>query len=414
MRKRSFLIGFGTLALALVLCFGFVQLHGRSADASSSVATAPTAAVALVTRGNLASTLSVAGQFQPYQVVDVHAKVSGYIRKINVDIGDLVHNGQVLAVLEIPELTAQLEGTKASVRHSKSEISRTKQEVLQAEATHAALHADYARLEQASKARPGLIAQQELDDALAKDQSSEAQVSAAKSALEAAQQQLAVSTADSDRVQQLSDYEQITAPFTGVVTMRYADTGALIPAGTTNNTNAMPVVQVAQSDLLRLRLPVPEADVSFIHIGGEVQVKVQATGHVFTGKIVRFTRLLNTSTRTMLTEVDVPNPDLTLTPGMYCETLVQLQQKNNVVIVPVQGVVQGDGTPYALVVDENNRVQRRNVTLGIQGNNRLEVVSGLKPSDRVIVASQGSFQPGELVHPQVTATLYSTDDQGGN
>jgi multidrug efflux pump subunit AcrA (membrane-fusion protein) len=143
MRKRSLLIGFGALLLAIVLIFSYVQVRSRGASAKSeTAAAAPTAAIALVTRGDLASTLSVAGQFQPYQVVDVHAKVSGYIRRINVDIGDLVHQGEVLAVLEIPELTAQLEGTKASVRHSRSEISRTRQEVLQAEATHAALHAD--------------------------------------------------------------------------------------------------------------------------------------------------------------------------------------------------------------------------------------------------------------------------------
>ena len=184
-----------------------------------------------VTRGTLASTLTVAGQFQPYQEVDLHAKVSGYIRRISVDIGDRVRVGQVLATLEVPELQDQLAGTQAEVRHSQSEIGRAQSEIARAQSQHAAVHAAYTRLLQASKEKPGLIAEQELDDARAKDQESEAQIDVAKAALEATQQQLGVSTADSHRVQTLSNYSSIVSPFTGVVTMRYADTGSLIQAG---------------------------------------------------------------------------------------------------------------------------------------------------------------------------------------
>jgi len=211
-----------------------------------------------VGRAPLSNTLSIAGEFLPYQEVELHAKVSGYIRNINVDIGDRVRKGQVLAILEIPELVAQLQAAGAGVRHSQEEITRAQNDVSRAEADHAALHAGAARLRQASEARPGLIAEQELDDATAKDRSAEAQVEAAKSALSASRQQLEVSQADERHYAALSEYSRITAPFDGVVTWRYADTGSLIQAGT-SNVSSMPVVKLSQANVLRLRIPVPES-----------------------------------------------------------------------------------------------------------------------------------------------------------
>src|SRR6204780_1262962 len=294
-RKRILWIA---VPLCLLLAALFLIVRSRNGKAPAEQPRA--AAVVAVTRGNLASTLSVAGQFQPYQQVDLHAKVSGYIRWIKVDIGDRVRQGEVLALLEVPELQDQVEGAQAEVRHSQSDITRAQSEVVSAESTYSAVHAEYTRLEEASKERPGLIAEQELDNARAKDQESAAQVGVAKASLDAMQQQLGVSHATRSRLETMSGYEQIVAPFTGVVTKRYADTGTLIQAGQENNTATLPVVQVAQSDLLRLRMPLPGSDVPYIQVGGDVQVKVNATGHTFTGKIIRFSRALDTNTRTML------------------------------------------------------------------------------------------------------------------
>src|SRR5271166_4126272 len=350
------------LCLLLAAPFLIVRNHYGKAPAEQPRA----AAVVAVARGNLASSLTVAGQFQPYQQVDLHAKVSGYIRWIKVDIGDRVRQGEVLALLEVPELQNQVEGAQAEVRHSQSDITRAQSEVVSAESTYSAVHAECMRLEEASKERPGLIAEQELDDARAKDKQAAAQVGVAKASLNSMQQQLGISRASRSRLETMSGYEQIVAPFTGVVTKRYADTGTLIQAGQDNNTNTLPVVQVAESDLLRLRMPVPESDVPYIQVGGDVQVKVNATGHTFTGKIIRFSRALDTNTRTMLTEVDVPNHDLSLNPGMYAETTIQLQQKNDALILPAQAVVQnnvqnGDpsngGQSYVLVVDATGHVE---------------------------------------------------------
>src|ERR1700678_2998525 len=399
MHRRRILWIAGLLCLLLAALFLIARNHYGKALAEQPRA----AAVVAVTRGNLASSLSVAGQFQPYQQVDLHAKVSGYIRWIKVDIGDHVRQGEVLATLEVPELQDQVEGAQAEVRHSQSDISRAQSEVVSAESAYSAVHAESTRLEEASKERPGLIAEQELDDARAKNQQATAQVGAAKASLNAVQEQLGVSRASRSRLETMSRYEQIIAPFTGVVTKRYADTGTLIQAGQDNNTATLPVVQVAESDLLRLRMPVPESDVPYIRVGGEVQVKVNATGDTFTGKIIRFSRALDTNTRTMLTEVDVPNRDLSLNPGMYAETTIQLQQKNDALILPAQAVVQtgvqnGDQS-YVLVVNATNHVEKRNVTLGIQSSNRGEITSGLQAGDNVIASGQNGYQPGEVVSP---------------
>ena len=388
------------IAAVILLLVAAVALLAFFRTAKAPVEQPRTAAVVAVTRGNLASSLTIAGQFQPYQQVDLHAKVSGYIRWIGVDIGDKVHQGQVLAKLEVPELQDQYQGAQADVRHTESEIVRAQSEVVSTQSTYSALHAEYTRLAEASKQRPGLIAEQELDDARAKDQQAAAQIGVAKASLEAMQQQLGVSDATSHRFQTLTNYEQIVAPFNGVVTMRYADTGSLIQAGQDSNTQTLPVVQVAQSDLLRLRMPVPESDVPYIMVGGDVQVKISSTGRILTGKIVRFTRALDTDTRTMLTEVDVPNPDLVLDPGMYAETTIQLQHKNDTLILPTQAVVQDGDQAYVLVVNASNRVERRNVTLGIQTANRSEITSGLQVGDKVIASGQTSYQPGDLVSPR--------------
>jgi RND family efflux transporter MFP subunit len=398
MSMRSVSIVFRGALLMALPCLVFTGCKEKHTD-SAPIATA---SVAPVTRSDLSSTLTVAGEFQPYQEVELHAKVSGYIRKINVDIGDRVKSGQVIATLEVPELTAQVAGSQAEVRHSQSEIAREQSSVALAEANYAAVHAAFTRLSEASKRRPGLIAEQELDDSRAKDLDAQAKINVAKSALEASKEQLGISQAENQRVQSLKDYSVVTAPFNGVITMRYADVGSLIQAGTASNTQSMPLVKVAQSDLLRLRMPVPEEDVLFLNIGGDVSIKLQANGKTFTGKIIRFTHELTTSTRTMLVEVDVPNPDLTLSAGMTAQTTIVLQAKKNVLTVPAGAVLKEDSQASVLIVDTYNKVQKVLVTLGIQSPDRIEITQGLSEQQSVIVSGQTNYQTGQIVHPQLS------------
>lgn len=401
--------------MALCLLVGALvarRVHAGGPAAAAAVQHAPRAAVALVRRGTVANTLSIAGEFLPYQEVDIHAKVAGYIRKINVDIGDHVKAGQVLAILEVPELDAQVQGANAGIRHSNDEILREQNEVASAEADHAALHAASQRLQQAAKARPGLIAQQELDDAMAKDRAAEAEVEAAKSALSAAKQQLDVSKASQSQVEALSDYSRITAPFDGVITWRYADTGALVQAGT-SNTNAQPVVRLAQIKVLRLRIPVPESLAAAVHNGELADVHVQATDEHFTGKVTRFTDALDRSTRTMQVEVDVPNEKLRLAPGMFADVVLQVQNHPNVLTVPVLAVNRDGNNSSVLVVNNENRVEPRQIRTGLEDATSIEVLSGLKNGDRVIVGNLSSFQPGQLVDPKLSSFASATGEAGG-
>jgi len=405
MGKKPSLMGLGILAAVavMVVCFGATEGCGHSGGSSESAsADAPTpAAVVQVRRAPLSNTLSIAGEFTPYQEVELHAKVAGYIRNINVDIGDHVHKGQVLAVLEIPELTAQLQAASAGVRHSQEEISRAQNDVSRAEADHAALHAAAARLRQASEARPGLIAEQELDDATAKDRSAEAQVEAAKSSLSASRQQLEVSQADQQHYAALSEYSRITAPFDGVVTWRYADTGSLIQAGT-SNVSSMPVVKLSQVSLLRLRIPVPESLAASVRDGEPAEIRVKATGEHFSGKVMRSTDSLDRSTRTMQVEVDVPNQDYKLTPGMYADVSLRVQNDPNALTLPLQALKRGEDKTTVLLVNSQNQVEEREIHTGIEGPDRIQILSGLNEGDRVIVGNLGKYRPGQLVNPKVS------------
>jgi RND family efflux transporter MFP subunit len=398
MRFRRLLLVAACCLLALLLCLSFLHFHARDGVFADVPAPLPVVSTASAHVGSIAEQLTVAGVFQPFQEIDVHGKVSGYIRHIYVDIGDRVRQGQTLAVLEVPELEAEVAGAQAGITQTQQNMLRLQNEVAREQAGYAAAHANYERLKQASEQQPGLVAAQELDDALARDRTAAAAVEAAKSAVAAAHGQLGVSQAENLRVTSMEQYATITAPYSGVVIMRYADTGALIPAGTAEG-GSQAVVRLAQSDVLRLRMPVPERDVPLVRLGSIVAVHAQATGQQFPGTVVRFTRDVSNATRTMLTEVDVPNPNLTLTPGMYADVTFNLQQRNAALIVPVSAIIEGD-QPSVLLVDSSNRVQRRPVVLGIGSANQQEISSGLQPGDRVIIGGLATLQPGQKVTPQ--------------
>jgi RND family efflux transporter MFP subunit len=416
MRKKSLLrtAGMATAVPLIAVYLSAAAGCARSSDSPSVSADTPqSAAVVLVRRTPLSNTLSIAGEFLPYQEVELHAKVTGYIRRISVDIGDHVRKGQVLAVLEVPELVAQEQAASAGVRHSEEMVSQAKSDISRAEADHEALHAAATRLKQASSARPGLIAEQELDDATAKDRSTEAQVAASKSALSAAQQQLQISRADQQRYAAMSDYSRITAPFDGVITWRYADTGSLIQAGT-SNTNSMPVVKLSQVNVLRLRIPVPESLSANIHDGetADIHVKANANDQHLTGKVIRTTDSLDRSTRTMQVEVDVPNPTYKLTAGMYAEVSLPVQNDPNALTLPLQAIDRGDNKTTVLLVNSQNHVEPREIQTGIEGPDRIQVVSGLNEGDRVVVGNLSKYRPGQAVDPKLSATADEKYDAG--
>lgn len=361
-----------------------------------------TVAVAKAAPQDLSRDIVLTAEFKPYQEVDVMAKVAGYVKEIRVDAGDRVRQGDLLATLEVPEMIDDLQRSEANLQRSNAEVARAREEIQRAISAHEMSHLSYTRLAAVSKSKPGLVAQQEVDDAQSRDLVSEAQIEAARSSLAAAEQQVNVAQAEQDKVKTLMNYTRVTAPFTGVITKRFADTGSMIQAGTASQTQAMPLVRLSQNNLLRLILPVPESVVPHIHAGSGVEVHVSSLNRSFPGKVARFADRVQVSTRTMDTEVDVPNPELVLVPGMYAEVNLVLEQHNAVLAIPVAAVAGTEKEPAVYLVTSGNRIEIHRVSLGLETPARVEVHSGLREGDLVVIGNRGQLTAGELVKPKIT------------
>jgi RND family efflux transporter MFP subunit len=251
------------------------------------------------------------------------------------------------------------------------------------------------------KARPNLVAQQDIDDATGRDRVAEAEVATARAALAASHQQLAMARANQARTQTLFAYTRITAPFAGVITHRYADLGAMIQAGTSSQTQTMPIVKLSQNSLLRLTIPIPESAVSHIHPGQPVTVKVSSLGRTLPGVVSRFASEVDSQTRTMHTEVDVQNPTLALVPGMYATVAITLDERHAALNVPIEALDRAEGTARVVVVDADHRIQTRQLDLGLETPERVEVVSGLHEDDLVVLGNRTQLKPGTTVTPKL-------------
>jgi RND family efflux transporter MFP subunit len=368
----------------------------------ADAADVPQAAVVKVQRKSLSSTLEIASEFLPYQEIDVYAKVSGYIQKLYVDWGTHVKEGQILAVLEIPELQQQLLQDEASTRRADQEVSRAREEQSRAESAYSVAHITYTRLADVQKSRPELVAQQEIDVAQGKDLEASAGVSSSKDALAAAEQALLAAKAALDKDKALFAYARMTAPFEGVVTQIYAYTGALLPAGTSSTKGDSALCHLSQNNLLRLVIPVPERAVPDISDGQTLEVNVSALHKTFTGKISLFSDQIDLTTRTMHTEVTVPNAKYELVPGMYASVKIPLHTVTNVLTIPMQAVEStGTGQGIVLVVNSSNKLERREVKLGLQSATDTEVLSGLSENESVIFGEQNQFKEGQQVSPKL-------------
>ncbi len=405
------------LVLVAAACLSASCSKREPVEASNPKASdIPTVAVAKVTTEDLSHSLVLTAEFRPYQEVDVMAKVAGFVKQINVDVGDRVKDGQPLATLEIPEMDDDLRRADAAVVRARAEVTRAQDEQHRAESGYDIAHLSYQRLFAVSEKKPGLVAQQEIDEARSRELVAGAQVAAAKSALAVAQEQVNVNSADMQRVKTMMDYTRVTAPFAGVITRRYADKGSMIQAGTASQSQAMPLVKLSENSLLRLILPVPESAVPTVHIGQQVEVRVPTMNRSFPGKVERFSDKLSLATRTMDTEVDVPNPSLLLIPGMYAEVNLTLDRRIRALAIPVVAVDMDNsdsrpGTAQAgqvMIVTPNNRVEKRRVTLGIETANHIEVRSGLNAGDSVVLNGRATLQPGQEVRPKVTAMTANT------
>jgi RND family efflux transporter MFP subunit len=316
-----------------------------------------------------------------------------------------------MAVLEVPELQAQLDEDNAAIKAQQDQIRRTAADVERAKAQHNVIHLEYQRIAGVAKAQAGLVAQQEVDDSQGKDLASESVVAAAQEANEAAQSQLAVAKARLSHDQAFYDYSKITAPFDGVVTQRYANLGALMQAGT-SSTQSTPLVRLSDENILRLVIPVPESDVKYIHEGDAVDVRVPSVGVTVRGKVARFSIDVNGNTRTMHTEVDVPNPKGQLVPGTYAEAEITLNHNGAAVVVPQQALDRSGDQVSVMVVDANNHIAKRPVTVGIQTPDYVEAISGVSVGEQVVVSDRSALKAGELVQPkQLQLAAYGASGQ---
>jgi RND family efflux transporter MFP subunit len=259
-----------------------------------------------------------------------------------------------------------------------------------ARATEKRAAADYENAHQIStriagvnKEQPNLVAQQDIDTAAAKDSVAAAAVTAAKS--------------DVEKYETLFGYTQIIAPFDGVITGRYADPGALLQAGTGSGEQPRALLRVSDNYRLRLDFPVSVGYVKDIHLGDKVAVRVQSLdGKVYEGQVTRFTDRVNQDTRTMITEIEVPNPNLELVPGMYAAVALKVQRRTQALSIPIEALSMGT-TNTVYLVNGDQKIEQRGVTLGLETPTRCEVTSGLKEGDTVMIGTRTQIPVGQKV-----------------
>ena len=365
--------------------------------------TSRTVAAERVKREDLGRSLELAAEFRPYQEIDLHAKVAGYLKAIYVDVGDHVTAGQLIAVLEAPEMSQELAQADAALKHAKVDVDRARADVRRSEAQESIRRVSFDRLSAVVKTRPNLVAQQEIDDASVRLREAEAQLSAAQATVAASEEQVEIVAAAKERYGTLLTYLRITAPFAGTITKRLADPGAMIQAGTASSSQARPVVQLSQVDHLRLVLPVPESVVPRVRTDAPVEVRVESLKRVFQGRISRFTGKLEMATRTMDTEVDLPNPDGVIKAGMFGYATMVLERHLDVLTIPVQALASRSRPAKVLTVGQDQRLEEREVETGLETPFRIEVVSGLREGEIVVVGARSGLRPGLKVESKLTA-----------
>jgi RND family efflux transporter MFP subunit len=401
------------LGLGILLTAGLCSCSSTSsAGAQEESQAGVTVGVVKATQKSLQRQITLSSELVPFQEIDVYAKESGFVQKLYVDYGSRVKQGQILATLEIPELEAELQQDDAEIKADKNDVTRDQHEVQRYKAQYNALHLEYTRLNAVFQSQPGLVAQQEVDDAQGKDLAAASQVDAGEAALDSATSKLAAAQAKLAHDKALFDYSRITAPFAGVVTERYANLGTLVQTGTGSSTQAIPLVRLSEDDLFRLVIPVPESYVRYIRVGDAVQVRVPSLDRTFPGKVARFSVDVREDTRTMHTEVDVPNPDRVLVPGMYAEASLALEKKDKALSVPLQAVSHENDHTSVYVVTPEKEIAIRPVTLGLQTSNDVEVLSGVSEGEMVVVSDRSGLKAGEKVRPHEVQVVQYQDEGG--
>ena len=365
-------------------CSPSTPADSRACGTAQAAARSGTIPVGVVTaqRKDLTRTITLAGTLVAFSEATLYGKVAGYVKSIHVDKGDTVRRGQTLALLEAPEMVKEVDQAEASFREARARLDRAKAEAnLQA--------ATYKRYGEVHAKDPDAISNQELDEFRSRSEVADAEVKLAEARVETAR-------ANHARLVVLNEYASINSPFSGVVTARYVDPGALIQAAT-SSTQGQPIVTVQDLDTIRVYVSVPEIDVPFVHIGTPASLTTAAyPGKVFKAAVTRFTEALDPSTRTMKTEIDVRNPQHILRPGMYADVTLEIEKLPDVLVIPDSALAVEGSKKFVWVVRDGT-AHRVQVETGLDDGNQLEVRSGLKGGEQVVVAGKDGLAEGKAV-----------------
>ncbi len=383
---KRMLVAVAVLAIVLTATYLFVSHRKAAAENSLNTSAKETAEEPLpvnvvhVQYGSAIHTIALPGETHAWYESTIYARVSGYLKQWNVDIGDEVKAGQVLAIIETPELDQQLTAAKAKFAAAEAQVKL-------AQANEQFSDTTLARYKDAPK---GVVSDLERDERGAENQTNIAREAAAESDLNSAQ-------AEIDRLQDLIAFQKVTAPFDGTITERRVDIGDLVTAGSTVNTTSL--FRIAQSTRLRIFTDVPQSIALAIRNGDDATALWN--GRSVVGKVARNSQAINPASKTLRVEVDVSNKDLALLPGMYVDVQFQTQGAGRVLQVPASALIFRSGGPCVAVVSPDDHVEFHPVTIARDLGNFVEIGSGLSPQDLVALNISNQISNGDVVKPNL-------------
>jgi RND family efflux transporter MFP subunit len=385
------LAGTGALIIGL-LALGTVPRLARQREALAAVRESPVTHPVVTTihpkAGEPTSALLLPGNIEPLYSAAVYARTEGYLERRNVDIGSKVKAGQVLAVISSPEVDQQLLQARATLAQSEASLQQAKATLEQAKA-----NAELTRLTMERDLPLGqqhAISQQIVDEAVQANNARVADVAAAEANITAAQANVTANRANVARLLQMQSFEQVVAPFDGVITARNVERGDLASTGST--AAGKPLFNIAQSGTLRIQIDVPQSEAVNIQDGQKASIDVkERLGREYTGTVVRSAGSLDSAARTMLTEVQIDNGDGSLLPGMYAQVKFTLSEQRTSLIIPTSSLVIDQSGMHVVTV-QNNKVRFAPVVIGRDMGTQVEVLRGIQNSDTLVAS------PSDLLH----------------
>ena len=392
--------------------------QAANAAASEQRSAVPVVTAAKVRRAADDTELTLPGNLSPLTETSIYARASGYVRKRYVDIGDRVREGQLMAEIDAPDLDLQVAQSRAALAQAKQQFTQAQAALVQAESQRdlAKVTADrYNNL-----VTKGAVARQDADTQQSNFKSSDALVAAQDASVHASEENVRQAQANLDRILSLQDFKSVKAPFAGIVTARNIDTGALISstgagqgaspmsASGTASANGNEMFRVAQIGTIRILVSVPQTSAPGISIGMPVTVMVnEYPSRVFTGKVTRTTNSIDPTSRTLLVEVQVPNADGKLLPGMYTLARFKNHRDRPPLLVPGDSLIAANtGLQVAVLTDApdgSKRIHLQTIALGRDYGAETEVISGLEGDETVVVNPGDEVREGALVKAELAA-----------